>query len=121
MDQLLWLETLLKGTIGISLLLSPNFVIHIFALPSAASAFWPRLFGGLLIGLSAATFLTGARIIDDGIGLGALALINGVIACLLVPRFVIERRQPHKRRSKTVLGILILVTTIMAIAELLAR
>ncbi|MBU2533169.1 MAG: hypothetical protein KKB37_10535 [Alphaproteobacteria bacterium] len=53
-DQLLWLETLFKGGIGLVMLVAPLTAARLAGLPHGNSAFWPRLFGAALIGIAAA-------------------------------------------------------------------
>ncbi|MGE0022737.1 MAG: ABC transporter permease [Hyphomicrobium sp.] len=74
--QLLWIETLLKLTAGAALVLAPLTAIKVLGLPPSANAFWPRLLGGVLIGLAAATFLEGATERGRGLGMAGLILIN---------------------------------------------
>lgn len=85
-DQLLWLETLLKGSIGLVMLLVPLSAAKLAGLPHATTSFWPRLFGAALLGIAAACALEGytqlnPRITAGGLGLGGIIVIN-VIALL---------------------------------------
>ncbi|WP_295558843.1 ABC transporter permease [uncultured Hyphomicrobium sp.] len=76
MDQLLWLETLLKLVSGFALAVAPLTTLRILGLPSSASGFWPRLLGAVLIGIGGATFIEGAWEGSRGLGLAGLIIIN---------------------------------------------
>jgi hypothetical protein len=82
-DQLLWFETLLKLSSGLLLALVPLTVIKILGLPPAESAFWPRLLGSVLVGLSGATFLEGAMASTRGLGLAGAIVINLAAAAMI--------------------------------------
>jgi len=80
-DQLLWLETLLKGSIGLIMMVAPITAAKIAGLPHNNSAFWARLFGASLIGIAAAFAIEGyaqvnAAITARGLGLGGAVVIN---------------------------------------------
>ncbi len=120
MEQLLWLETLIKGVIGISLLLSPKMLIRMFALPDSSSSFWPRLTGALLVGLAGVIFMSGAKLINDGIGLAGLATLNLCAAAILLATYWAPRPSTQQR-GKSLLGGLGLALCLLAIVELLVR
>ena len=120
MDQLLWIETLIKGAIGICLLLSPKMTIRLLALPETSTAFWPRLTGGLLVGLAAVIFASGAKLISDGIGLGGLAALNLSAAMVLFGTYWRWRPTP-RRRGRALLGGLGVALCLLALLELLVR
>jgi len=82
-QQLLWIETLLKLAAGAALVIAPLTSIKLLGLPASANAFWPRLLGGVLLGLAAATFLEGASERGRGIGMAGLILINTAGAAVL--------------------------------------
>ena len=52
--QLLWIEILSKGAVGVLLLVAPRILARALGLPPAAEPFWPRCFGGVLAGLAVA-------------------------------------------------------------------
>jgi len=120
MEQLLWLETLIKGAIGVALLLSPKVLIRLFALPDSQSAFWPRLTGALLIGLATVIFMSGAKLIPDGIGLAGLAILNFCAATILFSAYWAPN-PTARRRGTSLLGLMALGLALLAIAEVLVR
>ncbi len=83
MQQLLWIETLLKLAGGALLLIAPLTTIKVLGLPRSASAFWPRLLGAVLVGIGAATFIEGAWGGSRGLGLAGLIVINILSAALV--------------------------------------
>lgn len=88
-EQILWFETLLKGSIGFVMLLFPITAAKIAGLPHGNTAFWPRLFGVAMLGMSAAFAFEGytqltQNINARGLGLGGAIVINLIaILCLV--------------------------------------
>ncbi len=76
MQQLLWIETLLKFSAGLMLVLAPLATIKLLGLPPASTGFWPRLLGALLIGIAGALFLEGSVPGSRGLGLAGCLVIN---------------------------------------------
>ena len=120
MEQLLWIETLVKGTIGLCLLLSPKLFIRLFALPETSAPFWPRLTGAVLAGLSVVIFMSGAKLIQDGIGLGGLAVLNVAAGAVLLGQYLAPTSVPQ-RRGRSLLGFLALLLVTLAILEIILR
>lgn len=94
-DQLLWLETLLKGGIGLLMLAMPLTAAKIAGLPHGNSAFWPRLFGAALVGIAAAFAVEGysqinANISARGLGLGGAIVINLVTLVSLIGTIIFK-------------------------------
>ncbi len=83
-QQLLWIETLLKFSGGVVLVLFPLSAARALGLPKGDVGLWPRLLGAVLIGLSAATFLEGQGTGPRGVGLGGLFAVNLSAAILLI-------------------------------------
>ena len=80
-DQLLWLETLFKGSLGLVLIFLPLTAARLAGLPHGNTAFWPRLFGAALLGIAGAFAvegynLAGGPIEAKGLGLGGAVIIN---------------------------------------------
>lgn len=105
-DQLLWLETLFKGSIGLIMLLAPLTASKLAGLPHAASTFWPRLFGAALLGIAAAFAVEGytqlnPNITAGGLGLGGAIVINLVTVVSLIGTLIF-------RSIKTKRGILLI-------------
>ncbi len=84
-DQLLWFEALLKGTIGLVMLVFPVTAAKVAGLPHGNVSFWPRLFGAALLGLAAAFAVEGSNQIQArGLGLGGALAINFVATLALL-------------------------------------
>lgn len=120
MQQLLWLETLLKGSAGLLLVLAPLATIKLFGLPRTDSGFWPRVAGTLLVGLAGALFLEGAMAGAHGLGLAGCIVVNLFGAAVLASSLLVDAGPPSARgRALTWTVVLILVVlSILEIANL---
>lgn len=96
-DQLLWLETLLRFSAGLVLLIMPMTAARVLGLPLPQALLWPRLLGALLLGMAAATLLEGSVAGSTGLGLGGLVLINFVTAAMIVSLLVLQRGSQTRR------------------------
>lgn len=96
-DQLLWLETLLRFSAGLVLLIMPTTAARVLGLPLPQALLWPRLLGTLLVGMAAAALLEGSVSGSTGLGLGGLVLINFVTAAVLVTLLVLQRGSQTRR------------------------
>lgn len=117
MQQLLWLETLLKLTGGLLLLLAPLTTIRTLGLPAAASGFWPRIVGALLVAIAASAYIEGAWTGSRGIGLGGLVVINLTGAFVIALAALIGRGVPT-RRGVFVLWVLVVLLLSLALVEI---
>jgi hypothetical protein len=115
-QQLLWIETLLKLAGGLLLLLAPLTTIKALGLPPAASEFWPRLLGVVLIGLAAATFIEGAWDGSRGLGLAGLIVINILSAAVVA--VVALFGGVSTRRGALVLWSLTVLLIVLALVEI---
>jgi len=122
-DQLLWLETLLKGGIGLIMLCFPVAAAKLAGLPHGNTPFWPRLFGAALLGIAAGFALEGysqynPNISARGISLGGAVVIN-VIAVLSLIGALIFQGVPSRRGLLLVwtLGLLLTFLTLFEIAN----
>lgn len=75
-EQLYWLETVLKATAGLTLVLMPIPAIIVAGMPRPVSSIWPRMLGGVLIGLAIAIFIALKYPETKVIGPAGLAAIN---------------------------------------------
>lgn len=94
-QQLLWIETVLRLIAGVILLVLPIVAARVLGLPLPQATLWPRLIGGLMIGMAGAVFLEG--ITSRGLGLGGLVIINLATAATLAALLVLERASQTKR------------------------
>ncbi len=94
-DQLLWLETLLKGGIGLVMLFVPITAAKVAGLPHGNTAFWPRLFGAALLGIAAAFAVEGytqlnPKVTASGLGLGGAIMINFITVLSLIGTIIFK-------------------------------
>jgi hypothetical protein len=59
LQQLLWAEVILKGSLGLLFALAPGYAARAAGLPLDTSGFWPKLVGAGLLGVGAALLLQG--------------------------------------------------------------
>lgn len=87
-DQILWLELVLKLSAGLTLLLVPGPAIYLAGMPPSAAQSWPRYLGAVLIGIGAAIFIQLKSPAANVIGPAGLCAINfagaGVMAAHLI-------------------------------------
>ncbi len=116
-DQLLWLETLLRLSSGLVLLIMPTTTARVLGLPLPQALLWPRLLGALLIGMAAATLLEGSVAGSRGLGLGGLVVINLIGAAVIIALLVLERGS-QTRRGKLFLWALALGLVALGVLEI---
>lgn len=95
--KLLWLETLMKLASGVLLLVIPLTTTRVLGLQQPGEPFWPRLLGGVLTGLAAATFLEGFVKNTHGLGLAGAMAINLAGAATLATQLVVGKPAPTWR------------------------
>jgi hypothetical protein len=115
--QLLWIETLLKLAGGLALLVAPLLTIKMLGLPPSASGFWPRVLGGVLIGISAATFIEGAWDGSRGLGLAGLIVIN-IVSAAVIAASVLLRGSAGPRRGSLALWSLVVLLLVLVLFEI---
>ena len=116
-DQLLWLETLLKGGIGLIMLLVPISAAKLAGLPHGNVGFWPRLFGAALLGLACAFAVEGsAQITARGLGLGGAVVINFVAVLALFGLLIFKGAS--SMRGALLLWLLIAVLILLMLFEI---
>lgn len=116
MQQLLWLETLLKFTAGVLLALAPLTTLRILGLPRADTGFWPRLVGILLLGLAGALFLEGTSR-GHGLGLAGVVIVNLAGASLLATLLVLESG-PTSARGRTAVWAVVCALVSLSVLEI---
>jgi hypothetical protein len=115
-QQLLWIETLLKLSAGLLLVVAPGTTIRLFGLPQTDASFWPRLLGALLIGLAGALFLEGRLGGSHGLGLAGCILVNLAGVTALSTLLVVEAGPPTLR-GRTVVWLVVLLLLLLSILE----
>lgn len=118
MQQLLWIETLLKFSGGLVLVLAPLTAIRLLGLPGTDSGFWPRLLGAVLIGLAAAIFFEGRfGGSPRGLGIAGCFMVNVAAVTMLVTHMVLSR-SVQTRRGQSVLWLLIALLLLLMVFEI---
>jgi hypothetical protein len=88
-QQLLWIETLIKLAAGLTLIIVPRGTARLLGLPPADERFWPRLLGAVLIGIAAGALIEARLGSGRGISLGGCIAINlagaAMLGGLLIP------------------------------------
>ena len=116
MQQLLWLETLLKFVPGLLLALAPLTTLRVLGLPRPETGFWPRLCGALLIGIAGALFLEGTSR-GHGLSLAGCIVINLCGAAVLATLLVLERG-PTSVRGRAVVWASVCALVTLSIFEI---
>lgn len=117
MQQLLWIETLLKLSAGLPLALMPLSTIRLLGLPRPESGFWPRLCGALLIGIAGALLLEGRTPGSQGLGLAGIVVINLCGASLLSALLVLEKG-PAAARGRIIVWLVVIVLLTLSLFEI---
>ncbi len=117
LQQLLWTEVFLKGSLGIILAVAPGRAAAILGLPSVGNAFWPRLTGALLIGITAALLLQGSLPITKMITPAGLIVINLSSATMLISMLVLGKAATT-RRGNALLWVATAGLTLLSLVEI---
>jgi len=104
--QLLWIELVSKLAAGLILVAVPLTAIKVMGLPRAPTAFWPRLLGGVLIGIAAATYMDASVRLGHGLSLAGSMVIN-LATGLTLGSMLFLKQGPETVRGR---GMLWLVT-----------
>jgi hypothetical protein len=120
--KLLTVQFLLHGLLALLLLFMPRLTIRAVGWPTADNAFWPRLLGGMLLGIALATLATLAgwttNGIGAGIGLAAEIIINLTTAFVLLSIWFLGPAHPTLRGSffSTALAIGMILLALIEVA-----
>lgn len=117
MQQLLWIETLLKLSAGLVLVAAPGWTARALGLPRDPTGFWPRVLGGVLLGLAGGFVLEGWIGHVHGLGLAAALVLNFVIAGTLGTLLVLGKAAPT-RRGRVLLWLVVALLVLLALLEL---
>lgn len=112
MQQILWAEIAIKGTIGAILLALPLIALTLSGVCKPDTGFWPRLTGALSLAIAASIWIglqyPQAR---GSIGPAALVPINLISGAFLIAALVMGAAAPTRRGKLTVAaGAVVLLT-----------
>src|SRR5690606_34240878 len=116
-QQLLWIETILKLSGGLVLLTMPRVAVKVLGLPAGDSSFWPRLLGAVLIGMAGGFYIEGARADSKGLALAAAILVSLAAAGTVAAQLVIMRSAPTQRGA-AVLWLLVALLFFLSLLEI---
>lgn len=117
MQQLLWIETLLKLSAGLILVLAPLSAIRLFGLPPSNTSFWPRLLGALLIGVAGALFLEGGRPGSHGLGLAGCVVVN-LAGAVMMGTLLVMDAGPPSARGRGLVWMVLVILLILSVLEM---
>lgn len=121
MQQILWLEVFLKAAAGLTLLLVPLTSIRVAGMYRPENGFWPRLVGGVVLGIAAAVYISlqfpGAR---GGLGPAGLIPINLAAAAAMIAPLIMGTAAPSRRGKLFILvnAIVLLTLAFLEIAHI---
>ena len=116
MQQLLFIETVLKLSGGLVLLLIPLTACRIFGLPKPQTGLWPRLLGAVLVGLAGATYIEGASG-KHGLGMAGACIINAVAAFVILTLLALDAAG-NTQRGRLILALLAVALLVLCLLEL---
>ena len=116
-EQLLWIEFVVKLASGAVLALAPKLLARITGLPPAESPFWPRLLGGILIGIAVAALVEVRFKSSIGLGLAGAVSVN-VAAAATIGSLLILGQGGSSRRGRFALWLAAAGLLILALVEI---
>lgn len=117
MQQLFFLEAVVKATLGILLLAAPHVVIKLCGLPQVPTGFWPRLLGATLLGISAATVIEATLPGSRGLGMGGSLAVNFAALSILIPMLAVNAAA-QTTRGKILLWLLVALMCALILVEI---
>ncbi|MEQ8822808.1 MAG: ABC transporter permease [Filomicrobium sp.] len=119
MQQLLYIETVLKLTGGLVLVFMPLMACRVLGLPRPKSGLWPRLLGAVLLGLAGATYIEGGTELR-GLGMAGCAIINLVSVIVILSLIALDGAGVTRRAkaSMALLSVTLMVLGILEIAQI---
>lgn len=120
MDQILWVEIIIKVVTGGALVLVPLTALALLGLERPEASFWPRLLGAVTLGIAAGIWI-GLQFpaAKGAIGPGGLIPINLAAAGALIAPLILGKAAPS-RRGKLVIAasaVLLLALAFLEIAH----
>jgi hypothetical protein len=117
-QQILWAEIILKGLLGAVLFVAPQAASVVFGMQRPVTGFWPRLLGGVVLGIAAGVWI-GLKFPNAHgvIGPAGLIPINLFAAAALVAPLILGTAAPS-RRGKAVIAACTIVLLALAFLEI---
>ncbi len=117
LQELLWIEIVLKGAAGGLLMLAPRTLARALGLPPVAEPFWPRCLGALLVGIALAAFLEVKLKGANGLGLAGAIAVNLAAAGIIGGQLIVGQVTPA-RRGRVLLWLTAGLLMLLALAEI---
>lgn len=112
-QQLLWIEIILKAAAGLTLVLVPLTAIRIVGMQRPETGFWPRLLGAVVLGIAAGVFMTlQYPDVRGGIGPAGLIPINLFGAGAMIAPLILGTAAPTKRGKAFILANAVVLVTL---------
>jgi hypothetical protein len=97
-QQILWAEIFLKAAVGMALIIAPLTLIAIVGMARPDTGFWPRLLGGVSLGIAVGVWIANAFPEAHGaIGPAGLIPINLLAASALLGPLALNAAAPTRR------------------------
>jgi hypothetical protein len=117
-QQLLWIETLLKLAAGLVLVVAPLGTIKLLGLPRTETGFWPRVLGAVLIGLAGALYVEGRTPGSQGLGLTGCVIVNFSALSMLGGLLALEAGPPSAR-GRAVVWMVVVLLVLLSVLEII--
>jgi hypothetical protein len=105
LNQLFFIEIVIKATAGVILVLVPGYAASLFGLPATGTGFWPRLLGALLLGVAAGLMLQTTYPTLRAIHPVGLIAMNLASAAVLSALLLLQRASQPRRGTVLLWGI----------------
>jgi hypothetical protein len=117
MQQLLFLEAVVKAAIGLILMIAPGAAFKVAGLPPVPTGFWPRVLGATLFGIAGANLIEGTLLGSRGLGLAGSLAINFAIAAMLTIQLALNAAATTVR-GKLLLWVLVAILYVLILVEI---
>ena len=117
LDQILWLDVLLKLSLGSALVLLPETSLRLAGLPSAGAKLTARLLGAAMTGIALAILVNAALHRTSGLGPGGAFAVN-LIGALVLGLVLVSGKTELPFRGRALLWLLLAAMAILAALDL---
>ncbi|NNG04380.1 MAG: hypothetical protein HKM95_09805 [Inquilinus sp.] len=104
-DILLLADAVLKLVMGAVLAVYSNRLVGALGLPSGGSSFYPRLLGGLLLGVGVARLMAAMPTGWAGLGIHGAAMVNVLMGAMLVLLLIGRAGRPAAAGQRLLWGL----------------
>ncbi len=105
MLNLLWIEVIIKGAAGLTLVTMPLTAIRVVGMQRPETGFWPRLLGAVVLGIAVGVLITlQFPEAKGGIGPAGLIPINLAGASAMIAPLILGSAAPTRRGKAFILA-----------------